>query len=71
MSKLDRDMSRFDHDTSISGCDAAAAMSEHFRQGKFSSGIVHAIQKAGDLLAEHFPRREDSGNELSDDVARD
>lgn len=33
------------------------AMSGYFRKSEFTPGIVHGIQKAGDLLAEHFPRR--------------
>ncbi len=35
----------------------AAAMSGYFRQGDFSGGIAHGIQKAGELLAEHFPKK--------------
>ena len=35
----------------------AAAMSGHFRQGDFSGGIAHGVQKAGELLAEHFPKK--------------
>ena len=33
----------------------AAEMTGHFTQSNFSAGIVHAIQKAGELLAAHFP----------------
>ncbi len=35
----------------------AEAMSGYFRKSEFSQGIIHGIQKAGDLLAEHFPRQ--------------
>jgi uncharacterized membrane protein len=35
----------------------ADAMSDYFRQGDFSAGIAHGIQKAGELLAEHFPQK--------------
>jgi len=32
-------------------------MSGYFRKSEFTPGIVHGIQKAGELLAEHFPRK--------------
>lgn len=48
--------------------ETAAEMSHHFRESQFTRGIVHGIQKAGALLAAHFPRRSDDKNELSDDV---
>jgi uncharacterized membrane protein len=35
----------------------ADAMSGYFRESEFTPGIIHGVQKAGDLLAEHFPRR--------------
>lgn len=35
----------------------ADAMSGYFRKSEFTAGIVHGVQKAGQLLAEHFPRR--------------
>jgi uncharacterized membrane protein len=34
----------------------AEAMSSYFRKGDFSGGIAHGVQKAGDLLAAHFPK---------------
>ncbi len=34
----------------------AEAMTGYFRKGEFSEGIAHGIQKAGDLLAQYFPR---------------
>jgi len=30
-------------------------MIPHFKAGNFTQGIVHAINKAGELLAQHFP----------------
>jgi uncharacterized membrane protein len=34
----------------------AAAMTDYFRKSEFTPGIIHGVQKAGELLAEHFPR---------------
>jgi uncharacterized membrane protein len=34
----------------------AAAMTGYFRKSEFTPGIIHGVQKAGELLAEHFPR---------------
>lgn len=49
----------------------AAEMTGHFKRGAFTEGLVHAITKAGDLLAEHFPRRASDKNELSDEIEHD
>lgn len=35
----------------------AKVMTEYFRKSEFTEGIIHGAQKAGELLAEHFPRR--------------
>jgi uncharacterized membrane protein len=35
----------------------ADAMAGYFRKSDFTPGIIHGVQKAGDLLAEHFPRK--------------
>ena len=34
----------------------AAAMTGYFRKSEFTEGIVHGVRKAGELLAEHFPK---------------
>jgi uncharacterized membrane protein len=34
----------------------AEAMGARFRKGEFTEGLVHGIERAGDLLAKHFPR---------------
>jgi uncharacterized membrane protein len=31
-------------------------MTEYFRRSEFTPGIIHGVQKAGELLAHHFPR---------------
>lgn len=46
----------------------AAAMTERFRAGDFTAGLVQGIARAGALLAEHFPRRDDDANELPNEV---
>ncbi|HTL55317.1 MAG TPA: TPM domain-containing protein [Candidatus Limnocylindrales bacterium] len=49
----------------------ASEMTAHFRHSRFSTGIIHAVRKAGELLAQHFPRRPDDENELPDRVEHD
>lgn len=48
--------------------DVAAAMTDYFKRREFTDGIVHGIERAGALLATHFPRAADDRNELPDDV---
>ena len=33
------------------------AMTDYFRKSEFTEGIIHGIKKAGELLAQHFPRQ--------------
>jgi uncharacterized membrane protein len=49
----------------------AGELSAHFRRSEFTRGIVSAVRKAGELLAQHFPRGPDDKNQLPDEVARD
>jgi uncharacterized membrane protein len=51
--------------------DVAHEMTGHFRDGKFTHGIIHGIQRAGALMAKHFPHHSGDRNELSDDIAHD
>jgi len=46
--------------------EAMMAMLEHIRQGRCADGMIAAIGKVGEVLAEHFPRAEDDTNELPD-----
>jgi uncharacterized membrane protein len=48
--------------------EVTAAMTGYFREGKFTDGLVHAIDHAGRFLAKHFPRQPDDKNELPDNV---
>jgi len=34
----------------------AQIMAGYFRKSEFTEGITHGVRKAGELLAEHFPR---------------
>jgi len=49
----------------------AQSMSARFHAGEFTEGIVEGINRAGDLLAVHFPRRPDDRDELPNQVERD
>lgn len=51
--------------------ETAAAMEALFREGKFTEGVVAGVQRAGEVLARHYPRDAGDRNELSDQVARD
>jgi uncharacterized membrane protein len=51
--------------------EVAHEMTEHFRKGEFTSGIVHGIQRAGALMASHFPRKAGDTNQLSDEIEHD
>ncbi len=49
----------------------AEEMTGHFRKSEFTTGLIHGIRKAGELLATHFPHRPDDQNELSDEIEHD
>lgn len=42
------------------------AMRAHFKREEFTDALVEAIESAGQLLAQHFPRKHDDRNELPD-----
>ena len=48
----------------------ADAMSGHFKEGRFTDGLVLGIERAGASLATFFPRRPDDRNELPDRIER-
>jgi len=50
----------------------AASMSAAFREGRFTDGLVGAVERAGQLLAAHFPRVEGrhDQDELSNTISR-
>ena len=47
----------------------AQHLTDHFRQGDYTGGLVQCIEEIGEQLATHFPYEADSDrNELPDDV---
>ena len=46
----------------------ASAMSGSFQRGEFTPGLLAGIERAGQLLRDHFPRRSDDTDELSNRV---
>lgn len=50
----------------------ASLMSSAFREGRFTDGLVGAVERAGVLLAAHFPRVEGASDrdELSNTISR-
>jgi uncharacterized membrane protein len=46
-------------------------MTAHFKQAEFTQGVIHGVQKSGELLSRHFPHQSDDRNELPDDIAHD
>jgi uncharacterized membrane protein len=49
----------------------AESMRARFHAGEFTEGIVEGVNRAGDLLAVHFPCRPDDTDELPNRVERD
>ena len=47
---------------------AAEDLSAHFRDGKFTDGLVATIEHLGNVLAARFPREEDDRDELPDEI---
>lgn len=46
----------------------ADLMAEHFSKQNFSEGIIQGVKAIGKVLAEHFPRKADDTNELTNQV---
>lgn len=46
----------------------ATAMAENFQRGDFTGGVVLGVERAGALLAEHFPRQPSDRDELPNQV---
>jgi uncharacterized membrane protein len=48
----------------------SSELSEHFRRGDFTAGLLTGIAAAGERLERHFPRLEADINELPDALDR-
>lgn len=46
----------------------AAAMAAHFQRGEFTAGLAHGIERAGALLATHFPPEAGDVAQLPDKI---
>lgn len=44
-------------------------MTEHFRNNRFTEGLVAGIAMTGEKLVEHFPYLQNDTNELPDDIS--
>ncbi|MFA5814696.1 MAG: TPM domain-containing protein [Bacteroidales bacterium] len=44
-------------------------MTEHFRNNRFTEGLVEGIKLAGEKLIEHFPYLQNDMNELLDEIS--
>ncbi len=49
--------------------DVKETMISHFKNGRFTEGLVNGIEMIGEKLREYFPYRSDDVNELSDDIS--
>ena len=48
--------------------DIAEQMAEKFKNGDYLTGVVSAVKRIGEILAQWFPRKPDDINELSNEV---
>lgn len=48
--------------------EVAAAMEEAFRRGELTEGVVKGVERVGEVLAHHFPRRAGDRNELPNTI---
>ena len=48
--------------------EVAAAMEASFRKGDFTEGVVLGVERVGEVLGRHFPRKSGDRNELSNAI---
>jgi uncharacterized membrane protein len=46
-------------------------LQKHFRDGKYTEGLIEGVLMAGMKLKEHFPHEKDDKNELPDEISFD
>ena len=46
-------------------------MQKMFLAGEFSKGIIHGVQRVGNILSEHFPVKPDDMDEISNEIIID
>jgi uncharacterized membrane protein len=51
--------------------EVASAMTDSFRRAEWTEGVVKGIERVGEVLATHFPRRSGDVNQLPDEVTTD
>ena len=51
--------------------DVRSLMAERLKAGHFTDAVVSAVNRVGDILAQHFPRDPGDINELPNQVERD
>lgn len=49
----------------------AKRLISHIKRNEVTEGLITAITECGELLEEHFPRKEDDKNELKDELVLD
>ncbi len=51
--------------------DTMKIMADHFKSGKFETGIIEVVTQIGHKLKSRFPHQEDDVNELKNDISYD
>jgi len=51
--------------------EAVAEIGEHLRAERFTDAVLHAVDKVGALLAEHFPATPGDAHHLPNEIERD
>ncbi len=51
--------------------ESAALIRARLQEGDFTSAVISAVEKVGQLLVNHFPKDSDNPNELPDRIIRD
>jgi uncharacterized membrane protein len=48
--------------------EVASAMEASFRKGEFTEGVVRGVERVGEVLGRHFPRKSGDRNELTNTI---